>query len=54
MALVVFTFCWIGKNGEVELGGAGKEESSVAGSSDCGLEGCNVVALLRVEMRFWR
>lgn len=54
MALVVFTFCWIGKNSEVELGGAGNEESSVAGSSDCGLEGCNVVALLRVEVRFWR
>lgn len=47
-------FCWIGKNGEVELGGAGKEERRVAGSSDCGLDGCKVVALLRVEMRFWR
>jgi len=42
----------MGRKGEV--GGAGNEERRVAGSSEWAWRGCSVVALLRVEMRFWR
>ena len=44
----------MGRKGEV--GGAGNEERREVGSSEggCRVRGCSVVALLRVEMRFWR
>jgi hypothetical protein len=42
----------MGRKGEV--GGKGNEERREAGRSEWGCRGCSVVALLRVEMRFWR
>jgi hypothetical protein len=42
----------MGRKGEV--GGKGNEERREAGRSEWGCNGCSVVALLRVEMRFWR